>query len=102
MLYDPKFVNLVVTLGKDANQYTAAQAEAAGCTVIRTNSPYEAGNVIANNLQEGAAVLIKGSQTGVFSEEAIKSVLANSEDSSKLVRQSEFWLTKKRSEFAKV
>jgi UDP-N-acetylmuramoyl-tripeptide--D-alanyl-D-alanine ligase len=102
MLCDPKFVNLVVTLGKDANQYTAAQAEAAGCTVIRTNSPYEAGNVIANNLQEGAAVLIKGSQTGVFSEEAIKSVLANSEDSSKLVRQSEFWLTKKRSEFAKV
>ncbi|MFO0882505.1 MAG: UDP-N-acetylmuramoyl-tripeptide--D-alanyl-D-alanine ligase [Candidatus Saccharimonadales bacterium] len=100
MLCDPKYLNLVVTLGKDANEYTATQAEAAGCTVIRANSPYEAGNVIANNLQEGAAILIKGSQNGVFSEESIKTLLANPDDAKKLVRQSDFWLAKKRAQFS--
>lgn len=99
-LCDVQKLDLVVTLGKDANQYTAATAEQHGCKVVRTNSPYEAGKVIADNLQTGAYVLIKGSQNGVFSEEAIKSILADPADAAKLVRQSAYWFAIKRSQFA--
>lgn len=98
-LCDAQKLDLVVTLGKDANQYTATVAEQNGCKVVRTNSPYEAGKVIADNLQTGAYVLIKGSQNGVFSEEAIKSLLADPNDASKLVRQSAYWFAIKRKQF---
>lgn len=99
-LCNPKKLDLIVTLGKDANEYTAAVAERAGCKVIRATSPYEAGKIIADNLQEGAYILVKGSQNGVYSEEAIKSLLADSADTSKLVRQSEDWFIVKRKQFA--
>ena len=96
---DPERLNLVVTLGEDANTYLADAAEKNGCTVIRTKSPYEAGKIIAEQLQVGALVLIKGSQNGVFAEEAIKPLLADPSDNNKLVRQSESWLNIKKSQF---
>jgi UDP-N-acetylmuramoyl-tripeptide--D-alanyl-D-alanine ligase len=89
---DPLQVNLVVTLGTDANQYLSEAAEKRGCKVVRANSPQEAGKVIAENLQEGALILAKGSQNGVFAEEAVKLLLADPSDVSKLVRQSPEWL----------
>jgi len=99
-LCDPKKLDLVVTLGKDSNAYIAPIAEALGCTVLQASSPYEAGGMIADNLKDGGLVLIKGSQNGVFSEEAIKELLADPSDVSLLVRQSDFWLAKKRKQFA--
>lgn len=96
-LCQPASLQLVVTLGKDANASLAAAAEKNGCKVVRTNSPYEAGKVIAEALEKGAAVLVKGSQNGVFSEEAIKALLADPADEARLVRQSPEWMsTKKR------
>lgn len=97
---DPEKVDLVITLGVDANQYLAEAAEKNGCKVVRAASPYEAGNVIVEQLLEGALVLIKGSQNGVFAEEAIKTLLADPADESKLVRQSPTWLTIKKSQFS--
>lgn len=97
---DPKKLDLVVTLGPDANKYIAAVAEKNGCQVLRADSPYKAGRVIEQHLKDGAYVLIKGSQNGVFSEEAIKPLLADPADVSKLVRQTKFWLTKKHQAFA--
>jgi hypothetical protein len=44
--------------------------------------------------------LAKGSQNRVFAEESLKSLLANPDDTSKLVRQSSSWLQKKRSQFS--
>jgi UDP-N-acetylmuramoyl-tripeptide--D-alanyl-D-alanine ligase len=96
---DPKKVDLVITLGTDANTYTAAAAKAKGCEVITTASPYEAASVIHSHLKPGAVILAKGSQNGVFAEEAVKQLLANAADAKQLVRQSPQWLTKKAEQF---
>jgi UDP-N-acetylmuramoyl-tripeptide--D-alanyl-D-alanine ligase len=96
---DPDRLDVVVTIGADANQYLAAEAEKRGCTVERFLSPYNAGDYIKGRLNAGAAVLFKGSQNGVFAEEAIKSILADQADAAKLVRQSDYWMNVKRQQF---
>lgn len=96
---DPSKLDLVVTIGQDANTWLADAAEAKGCHVARCDSPYQAGTLISERLADGAAVLVKGSQNGVFAEEAVKQLLADGGDIFKLVRQSDFWLSKKRQQF---
>ncbi len=95
----PGDIALVVTLGKDSNTYLAEAAEKNSCKVVRTDSPYEAGKVLSEAIEDGAAVLIKGSQNGVFSEEAIKILLADPSDEARLVRQSKQWMEAKRHMF---
>jgi UDP-N-acetylmuramoyl-tripeptide--D-alanyl-D-alanine ligase len=97
---DPKKLDLVVTVGKDAKTILADTAEAKGCHVARCDSPYQAGKLVAERLKENGVVLAKGSQNGVFTEEAIKQLLADGGDVFKLVRQSDFWMAKKRAQFA--
>lgn len=92
---DPSQLELVVTLGVDANRYLAEEAERQGCRVVRTGDPYTAAAEIKKVLKSGALVLAKGSQNGVFAEEAIKHLLADASDRVKLVRQDEYWLRKK-------
>lgn len=46
-------------------------------------------------MQERAIVLAKGSQNGIFVEEAVKFLLADKTDEAKLVRQSPHWMRKK-------
>ncbi|MBX4197607.1 UDP-N-acetylmuramoyl-tripeptide--D-alanyl-D-alanine ligase [Candidatus Saccharibacteria bacterium] len=96
---DPVQLDSVVTIGKDANQYLAKAAELKGCKVHRFDSPYQAGEFIKSVIKPKAAVLVKGSQNGVFAEEAIKPLLANPDDQSKLVRQSAEWLKIKEQAF---
>jgi UDP-N-acetylmuramoyl-tripeptide--D-alanyl-D-alanine ligase len=96
---DPNLLNLVVTLGEDANKYLAPAAEKKGCNVFRAHSPHEAGKYIEKILEKDAVVLAKGSQNGVFAEEAIKFFLAKKEDEIKLVRQNKAWLNKKQNSF---
>lgn len=98
-LCDPKKLDVVVTLGNNANKYLAEVAEKNGCKVFRTTSPYEAGEKIAEMIHHGAVILVKGSQNGVFAEEAIKSMLKTRADVSKLVRQSESWMSIKQKQF---
>jgi UDP-N-acetylmuramoyl-tripeptide--D-alanyl-D-alanine ligase len=98
-LCNPKKLDLVVTIGKDARNYLAPAAAVAGCTVESFLSPYEAGEFVKGQLQSGAVVLAKGSQKGVFAEEAVKLLLKDSADTSRLVRQSDYWMRVKRSQF---
>lgn len=100
-LCDPKKLDLLITLGKDANNYLAPVAAKKGCNVIKVNSPYEAGEILKKEIIHGSVILAKGSQNGVFAEEAIKPILASNADQSKLVRQSKFWLSKKKVQFNK-
>ncbi len=95
----PENLDLVVTLGPEANEYLAVAAQKNGCRVIKTNSPYEAGQVVKENIKDNATVLVKGSQNGVFAEEAIKAFLKNPEDEAKLVRQSAAWMKVKNKQF---
>ncbi len=95
-------LDVLVTIGEPANRHTVAAAQEAGLdeTQIYTcESPYLAGDSVASLLQEGDTVLVKGSQNGVFAEEAIKSLLDDETDEALLVRQSQGWLDKKRAQF---
>ncbi len=94
-LCDPSKLDLVVTLGKHANLFIAPEARARGCTVVEYSDAREAGLHIANVIKEGAVILAKGSQNGVYAEEAVKQFLEDPHDARKLVRQSKAWLKKK-------
>jgi len=96
---DPKKINLVVTIGTDANMYTAEEAIKKGCVVYRAKHARDAGQYIINKIVVGTLILAKGSQNNVFAEEAIKYLLADSKDQSKLVRQNREWLEKKQALF---
>ncbi|HEX5395088.1 MAG TPA: Mur ligase family protein [Candidatus Saccharimonadales bacterium] len=98
---DPAQLNLVVTIGPDANNFLAPAAKARGCETATFNSPYDAGNFVKAKIEKGAVILAKGSQNKVFAEEAVKILLANKADSSKLVRQSADWLKIKQAAFGK-
>lgn len=97
---DPSKLELVLTLGTDANTYLAEAARQRGCKVVEFTSPYAAGRYLVENLQPNTTVLAKGSQNGVFAEEAVKLILADQQDASQLVRQSAQWQKVKRQQFS--
>jgi UDP-N-acetylmuramoyl-tripeptide--D-alanyl-D-alanine ligase len=101
-LCDPQQLDLVLTIGPDANEYLATAAEAKGCRVQRFESPYQAGGYLRPILEEGSLVLVKGSQNRVYAEETVKLLLADPTDASKLVRQDPSWLVKKQKSFGVV
>lgn len=96
---DPIKLDMVVTVGVDAERWLAPAAKRAGCTVHSFKSPYQAGHFVSKHIKKGATVLAKGSQNGVFTEEALKQLLHHPADSTKLVRQSKWWLRTKSKQF---
>jgi UDP-N-acetylmuramoyl-tripeptide--D-alanyl-D-alanine ligase len=92
---DPMHLDLVVTLGKDANLFLAPVARERGCEVYEAKDSPDAGNFVKEKIRDGAVILAKGSQNGVFAEEALKPILANKADFTKLVRQDKNWMKKK-------
>lgn len=98
---DPKKLDLVVTVGEEAEKYLAPAAREKGCTVKSFASPFDAGALVRDKLTSGTVVLIKGSQNRVFTEEAAKLLLADPADEKYLVRQSPEWIQKKQAQFSK-
>jgi UDP-N-acetylmuramoyl-tripeptide--D-alanyl-D-alanine ligase len=96
---DPSKVDLVVTIGSEARKFLAPAAKEKGCTVESFDSPKEAGEFVKQQLKKRAVILAKGSQNRVFAEEALKPLLTDATDAQKLVRQSEYWMRIKRSQF---
>ena len=101
MLCDPSQLAWVVTVGDDAEKYLAPSARAQGCQVKICKNALEAGGFVHSVLESGAAVLFKGSQGGVFLEEAVKVVLHSTDDEQQLVRQSAVWMKQKNAFFSK-
>ncbi|MEI6481588.1 MAG: Mur ligase family protein [Candidatus Saccharibacteria bacterium] len=101
-LCDPTKLEIVITIGADANEYLAPAAKARRCTVKSFDSPFLAADYLATFTLADTALLFKGSQNGVFVEEAIKSILADPLDAKRLVRQSSSWLNIKHKQFPKV
>lgn len=91
----------VVTVGSDAEKYLAPAAMTNGCQVVSFKTALEAGAFVHRVLEEGAAILFKGSQGGVFLEEAVKIILHSTDEESQLVRQSPRWLAEKQEFFSK-
>ncbi len=96
---DPKKLDMVVTVGRDAERWLAPAAKRVGCTVHSFKNPYQAGEFTRKQLKKGAVILGKGSQNGVFTEESIKLLLEHPDDSRRLVRQSPIWLRIKSRQF---
>jgi UDP-N-acetylmuramoyl-tripeptide--D-alanyl-D-alanine ligase len=98
---NPKFLDLVVTVGSDANAFLAKAARANGCEVYEAKNSTEAGQFVKDKIlpaqaeKNGAVILAKGSQNGVFTEEALKPLLKNKADFAKLVRQDKYWMNRK-------
>ncbi|HUB93444.1 MAG TPA: Mur ligase family protein [Verrucomicrobiae bacterium] len=90
-----KKLDMVITIGHSAKKWLAPAAREQGCAVHSFDNPHDAGAYVLSKLQKGGVVLAKGSQNGVFAEEALKPLLADPTDAAKLVRQSPYWLTRK-------
>jgi UDP-N-acetylmuramoyl-tripeptide--D-alanyl-D-alanine ligase len=92
------WVDLLITIGDKANAYLGpASGLEKNKTWFTFSSPYEAGEYLKKVLQPDDIVLVKGSQNGVFAEECVKQILADTAEAAKLVRQSSEWLRKCRS-----
>lgn len=92
----------VVTVGDEAAKYLAPAAQTVGCQVESFKSPLDAAAFVHRILEPGGAVLFKGSQGGIYLEEAVKVVLHSTEDEDQLVRQSPEWLKKKQQFFESI
>lgn len=99
---DPTQLEVVVTLGPDANTFLADAAEKKGCMVVRTQSPVEAAQALKGYLDKSTVLLAKGSQNNVYAEETVKLLLQDAADSSKLVRQSADWMKIKKKQFGSI
>lgn len=98
-LCQPGELTQLVTVGAEAKAYLVPAAEANGCQVVSFDSALEAGAFVHKMLEPSAIILFKGSEGGIFLEEAVKIILHSTEDEAKLVRQSAAWLEKKQKFF---
>jgi len=93
---NPDQLDYVVTVGKLTEQYLASAALIKGCKVKSFSTAEEAGDFVLNMIKPETIVLLKGSQGGIYLEEAVKKLLANKKDIDNLVRQSKYWLARKK------
>ena len=93
---DPMMLDWVITIGDDANNYLLPAAKKKGCQTRAFRDPVAAGTFISQIMEDNAVVLVKGSQNGVYAEEATKILLRNPSDKDKLVRQDGYWLNRKQ------
>lgn len=99
-LCNPLKLEWVVTIGEEAEKYLAPAAIKHGCQVRSFKSPMQAAGFVYSTLRPGGVVLVKGSQNGVFAEEAVKGLIHNQEDENQLVRQDEYWMKVKNEAFS--
>jgi UDP-N-acetylmuramoyl-tripeptide--D-alanyl-D-alanine ligase len=89
----------VILIGELAKRYYKPILTTSEIKFKWFSNPYKAGAYLQAKLVAGMVVLVKGSQNGIYSEEAIKYLLQDSRDASQLVRQSPEWLAKKKKSF---
>lgn len=93
---NPDELDAVITVGAQTKKFTAPAAKQNGCTVYSFLKSPEITDLLISLLSKNTLILFKGSQGGIFLEEAIKPLLHDQSDSTKLVRQSPQWLQKKQ------
>ena len=97
---DPNLLAWVITIGTEAETYLAPAARARGCQVKSFKHAIEAGGFAHQVLDDNAVVLVKGSEGGIYAEEAVKILLHETHEDHELVRQSPQWLEIKRNFFS--
>ncbi|MFA6361791.1 MAG: hypothetical protein WCX33_03220, partial [Candidatus Shapirobacteria bacterium] len=83
-----KSADLIISVGPETKKYFGNQAQ-------KFDYWWQAEEFIKTKIKGEETVLIKGSQNTIFLEEIVKSLLKNPTDSSKICRQSSFWLKTK-------
>ena len=99
MACDPGMLDWVVLVGAEAKKYMLPVLQKRGVRTESFLSPYEAGVFVHKVMQTSAVILAKGSQNGVFCEEALKMILHSTEEEKQLVRQTADWMAIKRKQF---
>lgn len=99
---DPNQLAWVITVGSESEKYLAPAARSKGCQVKSFKDALSAGAFVKSIIEPGTVILFKGSQGGIFLEEAVKIVLHSTDEESRLVRQSADWLTRKRKFFTSI
>ncbi len=97
----PDSIDWVVTIGDEAERYLAPAAAQNGCFVKSFRDAISAGAFVNQYLDRGGLVLVKGSEGGIFAEEAVKILLRSTEDEQQLVRQTPAWLEAKNNFFSR-
>jgi len=100
-LCDPNQLAWVITVGEQAEKYLAPAAKSRGCQVKSFHDALSAGAFVRKVIDEGDAVLFKGSQGGIYLEESVKLLLLDASDESQVVRQSPEWMSVKNKYFSK-
>jgi len=100
-LCDPNQLAWVVTVGEQSEKYLAPAAKSRGCQVKSFHDALSAGAFVRKIVDEGDAILFKGSQGGIYLEEAVKMLLLDAADEAQLVRQSPKWMLIKNKFFSK-
>ena len=97
---DPNELAWIITVGEMAEKYLAPAARSRGCQVKSFKNALQAGAFVRSVMENGAVILFKGSEGGVFLEEAVKVVLHSTSDEANLVRQSPDWIARKTTYFS--
>lgn len=97
---DPNLLSWVILVGPDCEKYLAPIARQRGCQVHIAPDAIRAGEFARSVTEEGAAILVKGSQNTIFLEECVK-ILCDMTEDVQLVRQSAAWLKIKDAQFSR-
>lgn len=83
-----KTADILISVGPETKKYFSDKSN-------KFNYWWQAAEFLKEQLVGGETILIKGSQTNIYLEELVKSILKNPSDSSKLCRQTKWWLKTK-------
>jgi len=90
-----KTADLLISVGPETKKYFISRDVARNVSTFNFDYWWQAADFLKEQLIGGETILIKGSQTNIYLEELVKSILKNPSDSSKLCRQSKWWLKTK-------
>ena len=99
-LCDPNLLSWLVTVGPDMQQYLVPVAKQRGCQVYVARDAIDAGIFVRSVTQDGAAILVKGSQNTIYLEECVK-ILCDMTEDIQLVRQGDAWMRIKDAYFSR-
>jgi UDP-N-acetylmuramoyl-tripeptide--D-alanyl-D-alanine ligase len=99
-LCDPNMLAWVVLVGPECEKYLAPVARQRGCQVHVAPNAIAAGEFVRSVTEEGAMILVKGSQNTIYLEECVK-ILCDMTEDAELVRQSEAWMKIKHDYFSR-
>ena len=84
-----KIADTIISIGPETKKYFGDKSQ-------KFDYWWQAAEYLKEQLIGNETILVKGSQTNIYLEELVKSILQNPPDSSKLCRQSAWWLKTKQ------